>query len=134
MAEAQRLVAELGLGDRVEWQLRFINDSEIAPLMERSTLCVLPYRKIDSSGVLATALGMGRPAVVTDVGALPDAIRDFGAGRVVPPDDPDALAEACAEVLADPLPAYEGALAARRALTWDVAAEQHEQVYREVIA
>jgi glycosyltransferase involved in cell wall biosynthesis len=134
VSEAQRLVTELSLGDRVEWQLRFINDSEIAPLMERSTLCVLPYRKIDSSGVLATALGMGRPAVVADVGALPDAIRDFGAGRVVPPDDSEALAAACAELLADPLPAYEGALAARRALTWDVAAEQHEQVYREVIA
>ena len=131
---AQRLTAELELRGRVEWQLRFIDDSEIAPLMERSTLCVLPYRKIDSSGVLATALGLGRPAVVTDVGGLPDAVRDFGAGRVVPPDDVDALAAACAEVLADPRPAYEGALAARRSLTWDVAAEQHEQAYREVIA
>ena len=93
--EARRAVDELGLGDRVEWQLRFIGEDEIAPLMERSTLCVLPYRKIDSSGVLATALGHGRPAVVTDVGGLPDAIREFGAGRVVPPDDPAALADAC---------------------------------------
>jgi glycosyltransferase involved in cell wall biosynthesis len=134
VAEAQALATELQLGGRVEWQLRFINDSEIKPLLERSTLCVLPYRKIDSSGVLATALGMGRPAVVTDVGGLPDAVRDYGAGRVVPPDDVDALAAACAEVLADPQPAYEGALAARRSLTWDVAAEQHEQVYREVAA
>jgi glycosyltransferase involved in cell wall biosynthesis len=134
VTEAQRLVAELGLADRVEWQLRFIGDGEIAPLMERSTLCVLPYRKIDSSGVLATALGMGRPAVVTDVGGLPDAVRDFGAGLVVAPEDVGALAAACSELLRDPLPAYEGALAARRSLTWDVAAEQHEQVYREVVA
>ena len=81
--EARRLVDELGLGDRVEWQLRFVGENEISALMERSTLCVLPYRKIDSSGVLATALGHGRPAVVTDVGGLPDAIRDFGAGTVV---------------------------------------------------
>jgi glycosyltransferase involved in cell wall biosynthesis len=126
-------VSWLGVEDRIEWQLRFISAEEIAPLMERSTLCVLPYRKIDSSGVLATALGLGRPAVVTDVGGLPDAIRDYGAGRVVPPDDPDALAAACRELLADPLPAYEGALAARRALTWDAAAEEHERIYREVM-
>ena len=137
VAEARRLVDELGLGGRVEWQLRFLGDDEIAPLMERSTLCVLPYRKIDSSGVLATALGHGRPAVVTDVGGLPDAVREFGAGRVVPPDDPAALAEACAELLADPgalEQAYRGTELARQALTWDAAAEQHERVYRELVA
>ena len=79
----QRLAAGLGLADRVEWRLGFLPDEQIPPLMAEATLVALPYRKIDSSGVLATALGHGRPAVVTDVGGLPDAIRDFGAGRVV---------------------------------------------------
>jgi glycosyltransferase involved in cell wall biosynthesis len=136
VAEARPHDTELGVADRVEWHLRFIGDDEIAPLMARSTLCVLPYRKIDSSGVLATALGHGRPAVVTDVGALPDAIRDFGAGRVVPADDSAALADACAALLADPEAlqrAYRGTELARAALTWDAAAEQHVQVYREVM-
>jgi glycosyltransferase involved in cell wall biosynthesis len=104
--------------------------------MHRSTLVVLPYRKIDSSGVLATALGHGRPAVVTDVGGLPDAIRDHGAGRVVPPEDPVALAEACVELLSDRealAAAFRGTAAARAALTWDAAAEQHEALYRELL-
>jgi glycosyltransferase involved in cell wall biosynthesis len=95
---------------------------------------VLPYRKIDSSGVLATALGHGRPAVVTDVGGLPDPIRGFGAGRVVPPDDPAALAAACAELLTDDAAlaeAFHGTEAARRALTWDAAAAAHEEVYEQ---
>jgi len=96
----------------------------------------LPYRKIDSSGVLATALGHGRPAVVTDVGGLPDAIRDFGAGRVVPPDDSQAFAVALRGLLEEDelAKAYEGAQRARRALSWDAAAAQHEAVYREVAA
>jgi glycosyltransferase involved in cell wall biosynthesis len=131
---ARALARELGVEDRVEWQLRFVGGEEIAALMERSTLVVLPYRKIDSSGVLATALGHARPAVVTDVGGLPDPIREYGAGLVVPPEDPDALAAACRELL-DPgalEAAYRGTEAARRALTWDAAAEQHERVYREV--
>jgi glycosyltransferase involved in cell wall biosynthesis len=135
-AAARALVEELGLEDRVDWQLRFLGPEEIAPLMERSTLVVLPYRKIDSSGVLATALGHGRPAVVTDVGGLPDAVRDFGAGRVVPAEDVAALAVACAELLGDPAAleaAYRGTEDARRALTWDAAAEQHERVYRELV-
>jgi len=130
----QALARELGVDERVEWRLGFLADEEIPRLMHEATLVSLPYRKIDSSGVLATALGHGRPAVVTDVGGLPDAIREFGAGRVVPPEDAPALAAAIRELL-EPEPlraAFEGAEAARRALTWDAAAAAHEAVYREV--
>jgi glycosyltransferase involved in cell wall biosynthesis len=131
----QRLAAELGVPDRVEWRLGYLPDEEIPRLMHEATLVVVPYRKIDSSGVLATALGHGRPAVVTDVGGLPDPIRDFGAGRVVPPEDARALAAAIDELLGDEAAlqeAFEGAQAARRALTWDAAASEHEAVYEEI--
>jgi glycosyltransferase involved in cell wall biosynthesis len=72
--------------------------------------------------------------VVTDVGGLPDPIREFGAGRVVPPEDAPGLAAAIRELLApDALAsAFEGAQAARRALTWDTAAAEHESVYEEI--
>ncbi|MFN2471669.1 MAG: glycosyltransferase family 4 protein [Gaiellaceae bacterium] len=129
------LADELGVSGRVEWRLGFVPDAAIPAVMREATVVVLPYRKIDSSGVLATALGHGRPVVVSNVGALPDAVRDFGAGRVVPPDDPGALAAACGELLGDGEAlrrAWEGALAARSALTWDAAAVEHERVYREI--
>jgi glycosyltransferase involved in cell wall biosynthesis len=130
----RHLAGELGVSERVEWRLGFLPDEEIAPLMAEATLVALPYRKIDSSGVLATALGYGRPAVVTDVGGLPDAIRDFGAGRVVPPGDAAALARACSELLGDEpalAEAFRGTEAARRTLTWDGAAAAHEAVYEQ---
>lgn len=128
------LAGELGVAGRVEWRLGFLPDEEIPRLMQEATLVALPYRKIDSSGVLATALGHGRPAVVTDVGGLPDAIRDFGAGRVVPPEDAGALAAGLRELLEEPAlaEAFQGAEAARRALTWDAAAAQHEALYQEI--
>ena len=131
----RRRADELGVAERIEWRLRFLPDSEIPPLMRDSTLVVLPYRQIDSSGVLATALGHGRPVVVSDVGGLPDPVRDFGAGRVVPAGDPGALAEACIALLTDEAAlagAFAGTQAARRALTWDAAAEAHERVYEEI--
>jgi glycosyltransferase involved in cell wall biosynthesis len=132
----KRLAGELGVAERVEWRLGFLPDDQIPPLLAEATLVALPYRKIDSSGVLATALGHGRPAVVTDVGGLPDAIRDFVAGCVVPPDDPAALAAALRELLEEPAlaDAFRGAEAARRALTWDAAAALHEAVYEAAIA
>jgi glycosyltransferase involved in cell wall biosynthesis len=60
-------------------------------------------------------------------------VRRFGAGRVVPAGDVDALADAIAEVLADPEPARAGARRAREELTWDAAAHAHLALYGEIV-
>jgi glycosyltransferase involved in cell wall biosynthesis len=132
----ERLADELGVAQRVEWRLGYVDNSAIPALMEQATALVLPYRKIESSGVLATALGHGRPAVVSDVGSLGETVREFNAGLVVPPEDPDALAAACVRLLVDQKAreqAFEGTERARRELSWDAAAEAHERVYEDVL-
>jgi glycosyltransferase involved in cell wall biosynthesis len=121
--------------ERVEWRLRYIGEQEVAELMEQAAVVVLPYRKLDSSGVLATAIGYRRPAVVSDVGSLGEIVREFGAGLVVPPGDEAALAAACSSLLGDERAlqqAYEGAAKAAATLTWDAAAQEHERVYGEI--
>jgi glycosyltransferase involved in cell wall biosynthesis len=120
----------------IEWRLGFVPEPEVARILASAAVVVLPYREIESSGVLALALGHGRPAIVTDVGGIGDAVREFGAGRVVPAGDVAALAGSCAELLtnrAELVRTYEGALAARAALTWDEAARSHEAMYAELV-
>jgi glycosyltransferase involved in cell wall biosynthesis len=132
----RRLAASLGVEEAIDWQLRFIPDDEVAPLVASAAAVVLPYREIESSGVLALAFGHGRPAVVSDLGAVGDTVREFGAGRAVPAEDPDALAEACVELLTAPdalRRAYEGALAARAELTWERAALAHDELYASLV-
>ena len=131
----QQLAREVGVADRIDWRLGFVPDDEVSTLLRSATAVVLPYRRADSSGVLATALGYGRPAIVSDVGGLGETVREFGAGLVVPPDDVEALARACRRLLTDPdelASAFRGTQAARRALSWDAAAERHEQLYEQV--
>ena len=131
----QALAGELGVAERVEWRLRFVPREEIAALMAAATVAVLPYRQIDASGVLADALGHGRPAVVSDLGQVGETVRRFGAGATVPPEDPAALAAACARLLGDRealAAAFAGVERARAALTWDAAAEAHERLYESV--
>ena len=131
----EELAERSGVADRIDWRLGFLPDEAVAALLGSATAVVLPYRRADSSGVLATALGHGRPAIVSDVGGLGETVREFGAGLVVPPDDVDALADACATLLRDPealAAAFRGVEAARATLTWDSAAEAHERVYRQV--
>jgi glycosyltransferase involved in cell wall biosynthesis len=118
---------------RAEWRLGYLPDSELDRALEEATVALFPYRaELDQSGALLRALGAGVPAVVYDVGGLAEPVRRFGAGRVVPAGDVEALAAALEELLRDPEPARAGARAAREALTWDASAAAHLELYREL--
>jgi glycosyltransferase involved in cell wall biosynthesis len=114
----------------------FLPEPEIDRALAASAVAVFPYKpELDQSGALLRALGAGVPAVVYDVGGLPEPVRAYGAGRVVAPDDVDGLAAALRELLDDPdalAAAREGALRAREELTWDASARAHLELYREL--
>jgi glycosyltransferase involved in cell wall biosynthesis len=136
IAPIRELADALGVAERIEWRLGFLPDAEVAPLFASARFVVLPYRVIESSGVLALALGHGRPAVVSDLAAVGETVREFGAGRTVPAEDADALAAACVELLTDDSAlrtAFEGALAARAALTWEESGKAHELLYEALL-
>ena len=123
-------------GKRVDWRLGYLPEAEVDRAHGEATLALFPYRpEIDQSGSLLRALGAGVPAVAYDVGGLGEPIRRFGAGRVVPAGDVEALTAAVRGLLDDPAALAEarsGAARAREALTWDAAAEAHLHLYREL--
>jgi glycosyltransferase involved in cell wall biosynthesis len=80
---------------------RFITDDELPPYFRRADLVVLPYREIDQSGVLFTALAFGKPLLLSDVGGFPE-VAATGAARTFPAGDANALHGALRELLADP--------------------------------
>src|SRR6202000_2601973 len=80
---------------------RFVSDSEQAALFDRADLVVLPYARgarFGFSGVLATALGFGRAAVVSDVDGFAELV-GLGAARAVPAGGAGALGEVLRELL-----------------------------------
>ena len=85
----------------------------------------------------AEAMSCGTPVIATRAGALPEIVGNDGAGILVPPADPPALAEAIKRLLADDsLRAKMGATARKRieeSFSWEVAAQKTLEVYREVI-
>jgi glycosyltransferase involved in cell wall biosynthesis len=115
---------------------RFITDPEIPAFMRRADLVVLPYRNIEQSGVLYTALAFGRPLVLSAVGGFPE-IAQQGAARLAPPEDPDSLAEVLRELLAD-RPALDAlaeaaARAAATTYSWERIGEQTIALYRDLL-
>jgi glycosyltransferase involved in cell wall biosynthesis len=115
---------------------RFVTDPELPAFFRRADLVVMPYRAIEASGVLFTALAFGRPILATDVGAFADVAR-AGAAEVVPPEDPGALHAALARLLADPAAREHLAAGARAAAagpySWDAVAAQTLALYRGLL-
>ena len=118
---------------------RFVSCEEADALLRRADLVVLPYtrtERFDQSGVLAAALGAGRPPVLSDIGGFSE-IAATGAARLVAPGDAGALHAALAELVADPQERERMGTAARAAAagpySWEAAAKATLRVYESVV-
>jgi glycosyltransferase involved in cell wall biosynthesis len=124
------------LPPRVRLVERFVGDRELPAFFERADVVVLPYREIDQSGVLFTALAFGRPLVLSDVGGFGEVAAD-GAALLVPPGDPLALRAALQGLLEDPAARARlggrAAIAARERYGWDAIARAHLDLYATLV-
>lgn len=123
----------LGLTQRIE----FANEVEDThPEYHLADLFVLPSLFEGYGMVFAEALAAGLPIVAARAGAVPDVVPE-SAGLLVPPGDPEALAEALRSLLRDParrLRLRDGARDAAAGLpTWtDTAARVADSLKRLV--
>jgi len=134
VAPLERLAAEAP--GRVRFLPRFVEDAEIPAIMRSADIVVLPYRDVEHSGVLYAALAFGKPLVLSAVGGFPE-IAEQGAARLVPPEDPAALAAVLTELVTDEVTRFElgeaAVSAARGSYSWDKAASQTLALYRELL-
>lgn len=87
--------------DFLEIRNRHIHNDELAELLQRSSIVVAPYTDATHSAVVMTAFAFRKPVVASSVGGIPEVVRDGLTGRLVPPRNPDALADAVTEILLD---------------------------------
>ena len=91
---------DLGISERVAF-LGFRED--VPQITAALDLSVLPSVDCDaSSAVLKEAMAVGRPVVATSIGGAGEIIQDGETGLLVPPADPEALAQAMAAILRRP--------------------------------
>lgn len=91
----ERRVHELGLGDQVEFDDRFLSVDELSDLLAATDVFLTPYgnREQIASGALTFALAAGCAVVSTPYWYAQDMLAS-GAGVLVPFRDPEALANA----------------------------------------
>lgn len=120
---------------RVTLRHEHVAEEAVPGLFEAATCVVLPYRQASQSGIGSEAKQYGRAMIVTDVGGLPDLVAD-GGGRVVPAEDPPALAAAIVELVTTPgLAAEVGAEAAASIgeASWDNVGAMTLAAYRRYL-
>ena len=78
----------------------YVPDAEVVGWFRAADAVVLPYRKIEESGVAAIAVALGVPVLASRVGGLAEQFGD--SPWTFPARDPDALAKVLARFLAAP--------------------------------
>jgi glycosyltransferase involved in cell wall biosynthesis len=85
--------------DLIERVDRYVSDAELAEHFARADAVVLPYHRSSASGPLQIAMSAGLPVIVTSVGGLVEAVRDYPGALLVPPRDPAAIQSALLQLL-----------------------------------
>jgi glycosyltransferase involved in cell wall biosynthesis len=104
--------------------------------LERCALFVLPSLSEGLPVALLEAMAWGRAIVATRVGGVPDVVADGVEARIVPPDDPEALAAAIGALMRDPDERLRLGRAARRRallLNEEEVCGRLDVLYRELV-
>ena len=97
--ELQSLVRDLNLADRFHFLGGVTNLREH---LSGADIFVLPSRSEGFSNAIVEAMAASLPVVATNVGGNAEAVQDGVSGFIVPPGEPQALAAAIEQLLADP--------------------------------
>jgi glycosyltransferase involved in cell wall biosynthesis len=129
-----RTIDRLGLRGAVTFASR-VTDGRLSELFAEASVAVVPSLYEGFSLPAVEAMASGTPLVATTGGALPEVVGpDGGAGLLVEPNDPAALATAIDRILGSPVLAARLSEHGRRRVlehfTWRACAEATAEQYR----
>ena len=132
-----RLIQRFGLEGRVKFQDRFLEIDELVREYSTGRIAVVPSFFEGFGFPASEAMACGLPVIANAAGALPEVIGPDGvAGRLVPPRDARAMADAITDILSEPDKAARMGAAARervqKVFRWDQAAAGLVSVFEEV--
>ncbi len=131
-----RLIRKYGIEDRVRVEKRWFELSDLVEEYSTAKVAVVPSFFEGFGFPASEAMACGLPVIANAAGALPEVIgTDGSTGRLVPPRNARALADAIVDILRDEAALKQMSVAARervaRLFDWGQAAEQMIEVFEE---
>lgn len=107
-SELKGQIVNLGLSGRVRLEPGRPQAELLDLLGSAEVFALAPTIQADGDrdgipNVLLEAMAAGLPVVSTDISGIPEVLTDRRTGRLVPPEDPEALADALQTLLGDPI-------------------------------
>jgi len=134
--KSQRIMDEYS--ENFEVHDRFIPNEEVGEFHDRAQLIAFPHKRlVGTSGTLTVAYSFEKPVISSSVGSFPDLVAEPGCGFVVPPDDPEALANGILTILRNESiyrTMAENTKRVREELSWEHIAEDHIDLYSELLS
>jgi glycosyltransferase involved in cell wall biosynthesis len=130
-AELVALAESLGVRAAIRFEGRKRSE-ELAPFYRAADVLLVPSAYEGLPMVILEAFREGLPCVATRVSGHPEVVVDGESGRLVPPDDAEAMADAVVGLLADPALRSRMARAASDTQARDFAAERQVAEYLEL--
>jgi len=94
-----RLASSVGVNEAITWELGYIPDEEIPALFRNANAVVLPYRDIDQSGVLMTAVEYPTPIIASEIGGFSELLSHDENALLFPSKSPKELRDCIVELL-----------------------------------
>jgi starch synthase len=137
-AEVAGLVEQLrGSRSGVIWLSGMLSKREVIQLLSHATLFACPSVYEPLGIVNLEAMACGTAVVASKTGGIPEVVADGETGLLVPPDDPQALADAINSLTRDPDRAKAMGTAGReravREFDWARIAAQTADLYRSLV-
>ena len=135
-ADLDRRVAELGIGGSVRFLGR-VSDEDLVSCYQAADVSVVPTVELEGFGlVVLESLACGTPVVATEIGGLPEILREPQPDLLVPPADPEALASRLTDAATErrPLPKPPACREYALGYGWDTAVREHLRIYADAAA
>ena len=121
--------------EKMESRVRFLGslpNEQAMRQVAKSSVFVLPSLGEGLGIVILEAQALGVPVVATNIGGIPDCVKDGTTGILVPIKNPEAIAEAVIKILENQSLANELVANAKKELyrfDWQRIAEQYADIY-----
>jgi len=135
LSRLRSIAAEEQVADRVHF-LEGLSKEELASRYAAADVFALPSIGEGFGLVFLEAMAFGKPVVGADAGGITDLIRDGSNGLLIPPNDPDGLAQGLSRLLQDEALRRKlgecGAAMVRREYQFDAFREALDQILGDV--